>query len=70
MAGLVEYLTRIQHTCQYRLVDRCLQNKAFEVCISLLTGYMTLEILCYDQKYLLCTVKKKKKSTESVAMPL
>jgi hypothetical protein len=51
MAGLMEYLARIEYTWRYRGVDTCLHIKEFELCISLLTGQMT-GILFYEQKYI------------------
>jgi hypothetical protein len=39
MAGLAEYLTCIEYSWQYKWLDPCLHNKAFELCISLLNGY-------------------------------
>ena len=55
MAGLTEYLTRIEYmwryTCTGRWTDTCLRDKEFELCISFNLSY-DMDILSYDQKYI------------------
>jgi hypothetical protein len=41
MAGLIEYLTRIENTWQCMRLDTCLHDKEMELCISLLIGHVT-----------------------------
>jgi hypothetical protein len=40
MAGLIEYLTRIDNTLQYKEFNICLNDKEFSLCISDVADHM------------------------------
>jgi hypothetical protein len=70
MAGLVEYLTRIEFTWRYRRLYPCLHNKAFEFCVSLLTGHVTWAFCLMIRNTLIMHCEELKFSIKSVAFPL